>query len=57
MNRTGTFIWNLLIDDALTLEEVAARVVERYSRSEAEVAGDVEQILEQLRTENLITTR
>jgi Coenzyme PQQ synthesis protein D (PqqD) len=57
LNATGTYIWTLLADGALTLEEIVARVAEKYSRPAAEISDDVERILEHLSTENLVTTR
>lgn len=57
LNKTGTYIWSLLIDGAPSLEEIVARVAEKYARREVEVAEDVGQMLKSLSAEKLIVTR
>lgn len=57
LNKTGTFIWGLLSEEALTREDLVARVAESYSRAPADVATDVAHILDELTAEKLITTR
>jgi hypothetical protein len=56
LNATGTFIWELLVDGALTVGEITARVAERYTRPADEVFVDVQQVLVQLAAEKLITS-
>ena len=54
LNRTGTFVWNLLAEQALTPDEVVARVAARYERPEAQVSGDIRRLLDELAGEGLL---
>ena len=54
LNRVGTFVWRLLAEEALTLDEIVARVAARYRKPAAEVVGDVQAILRSLTEEHLV---
>src|SRR5262245_36853316 len=57
LNATGTFIWTLLTEAALTFDELVERVSAHYRVSSTEIAADVRQVLDQLKVEDLITER
>jgi hypothetical protein len=57
LNATGTFIWTLLVENELSLDQIVARVSTRYRCPESEVREDVRRVLEQLREEQLILER
>ena len=54
LNKTGTLIWQLLLERPRPFEEVVGAVAARFRRTEAEVGADVRQFLEQMGAENLI---
>ena len=54
LNRTGTFVWNLLADGPLTPDDLVRRVADHYGVAAAAVRDDVGALLDQLRAEDLI---
>jgi hypothetical protein len=54
LNRTGTFVWNLLADGPLTRDHIVSRVADHYGVAAAAVRDDVGALLDQLRAEDLI---
>jgi hypothetical protein len=54
LNDTGTFIWELLAERKLALEELTISVARRYEKDEKEIVDDVANILKYLAKENLI---
>lgn len=57
LNKTGTYVWQLLLDDELTLEDVVERVSRRYRKSGGEVRAEVQALLEELDREGLVRGR
>jgi len=57
LNRTGTVIWLLLAERAMSREDLVACVASEYGRSPAEVEGDVAALLEDLVRERLVEER
>lgn len=54
LNRTGTFIWGLLADEALTEDEITGRVSVAFNKPVSEVSEDVRRMLAELTSENLL---
>lgn len=54
LNRTGTFVWNLLIDNEMTLDEIVENVSSSYELEGDEIRGDITAILENLYNEKLL---
>ncbi|HVY56089.1 MAG TPA: PqqD family protein [Thermodesulfobacteriota bacterium] len=54
LNRTGTFVWNLLVDNEMTLDEIVENVGSRYELEGDEIRGDITAILDSLCSENLL---
>ena len=57
LNKTGTYIWNLLLEEELSLEEVVEKVSFRYQQKEGEVLEDIKNILDNLTGEQLVQRR
>jgi hypothetical protein len=57
LNRTGTFIWNLLLDDEKTLEEIVQEVSSRYEQTKEAIVDKIEELLQDLVREELIEQR
>jgi hypothetical protein len=57
LNRTGTFIWNLLLDDEKTLEEIVQEVSSRYEQTKEAIVDKIEELLQDLVREKLIEER
>lgn len=57
LNKTGTFIWSLLVEAERTVDDLVAAVALRYGRSAAAVSSDVHGVLEELTRENLVVRR
>jgi hypothetical protein len=54
LNKTGAYLWELLVDDALTLEEMVQKLSDRYRRSQENVSHEVRNLLDQLLQERLV---
>ena len=55
MNGTGAFLWNLLVNEDLTADELVSRVLSEYEGvSEEQVRGDVASFEEKLRANGII---
>ena len=54
LNETGTFLWRLLLEQDLSVDELAAGLAERFGRSAAEIAEPVGNLIERLHAERLI---
>jgi outer membrane protein assembly factor BamB len=57
LNRTGTFVWSLLAERAMSRDEIVRRVAAEYGRPPADVAGDVVALLTDLVRERLVEER
>jgi hypothetical protein len=57
LNKTGTFIWNLLVDGDHGLDDLARAVAAQYGRSTEAVVPDVRAVLDDLTRENLVVRR
>lgn len=57
LNRTGTVVWLLLAERAMSREDLVAYVASEYGRPPAEVDGDVAALLEDLVRERLVEER
>jgi hypothetical protein len=57
LNKAGTYIWQLLLDNELTLEEIVKRVSAYYQKEEEEIIDDIKQVLSDLDKEQLIDRR
>lgn len=55
LNKTGTLIWQLLLERPRPFAEIVGAVATRFRRTETEVGADVRQFLEQMGAENLLT--
>lgn len=54
LNRTGTFVWNLLVDNEMTLDEIVENVSSSYELEGDEIRGDITAILDNLYNEKLL---
>lgn len=54
LNRTGTFVWNLLVDNEMTLDEIVDNVSSSYELEGDEIRGDITAILDNLYNEKLL---
>ena len=57
LNKTGTFIWGLLVGAERSLDDLVDAVAIRYGRTSAAVSADVRSVLDELTRENLVVTR
>jgi hypothetical protein len=57
LNRTGTVVWRLLAERAMSREDLVQRLASEYGRPPAEVDDDVGVLLEDLVRERLIEER
>lgn len=57
LNRTGTFLWNLLLEADRTLDDLAAATADYYQQPLTAVRGDVGRLLDELTREDLLVTR
>lgn len=57
LNTTGTFIWNFLTERDATFEEILDAVSTEYEVERDVIRGDVEQLLKELKQEELIIER
>jgi hypothetical protein len=57
LNRTGTYLWNLLLEGERSLEELAAVVAARYAQPLEVVAIDIRGVLDDLVREDLLVRR
>jgi hypothetical protein len=55
LNRTGTYVWNLLVDESLTCDEIGERLRLAFSGAGEEVTPDVKGLLENLVREQLLS--
>ena len=54
LNKTGTFIWNLLGKGKIGFEEILRKVSAHYGKEEPEIKNDIKKVLDHLAKENLI---
>jgi len=54
LNRTGTFVWNLLVDNEMTTDEIVENASSRYMLDGDEIRGDITAILDNLYNEELL---
>jgi hypothetical protein len=57
LNKTGTFIWNLLAEAERSVDDLVEAVAVRYGRPSAAVSPDVHGVLAELTRENLVVRR
>jgi coenzyme PQQ synthesis protein D (PqqD) len=54
LNKTGTYVWNLLVDNEMSLDEIVENVGTEYELSGEDIRGDITAILENLYKEKLV---
>ena len=54
LNRSGTFLWQLLLEQDLSVDELAAGLAEHSGQPTSEVAGEVATLIERLHSDQLI---
>ena len=54
MNKTGTYVWNLLLEGDRSVDDLAGAVAARYGQPLDVVIGDVRALIDDLRREELI---
>ena len=54
LNATGTFLWELLDERDMTLEELTAALARAFEQDESSVVADIKRHLDELRREDLI---
>ena len=57
LNKTGTFIWNLIAETPLDTKEIASQVSAHFGKTIPEVTNEVEDLLQHLKKESLILER
>jgi hypothetical protein len=54
LNRTGTYVWNLLLEGGQSVDDLAGAVAARYGQPLDVVRRDVRALIDDLRREDLI---
>lgn len=54
LNRTGTFVWNLLVDNEMSVDEIVEKVGSEYELDGDEIRGDITAIPDNLYNEKLL---
>jgi len=54
LNKTGTYVWSLLLDGGQSVDELAGAVAAHYGQPLDAVLGDVRALIDDLRREELI---
>ncbi len=54
LNKTGTLLWRLLLEQELSVDELAAGLAERFGQPSARVAKEVKALIELLHADRLI---
>ena len=57
LNRTGTFIWNLLAERELGFDEILDALASRYRQVPDSIEPDLRRILDDLNRESLLLVR
>jgi len=57
LNKTGTYIWNLLVEKELTLDEIVDKVSIHYQQTKKEIISDIKEVLDNLLEEKLVQRR
>src|SRR6185503_19652713 len=57
LNKTGTYVWNLLLEGDQSMDDIAGAVAARYGQPVDVVRGDLRALIDDLRREELIVTR
>jgi len=57
LNQTGTYIWNLLLEKELSLEEIIEKVSIYYQQKKEDIIDDIKKVLDDLAEEKLIEGR
>ncbi len=57
LNRTGTFLWELLSEQEMTLEELTGAMAQKYSRKREELVQDLKNLIEELTREDLLVVK
>jgi len=57
LNQTGTYIWNLLLEKELSLEEIIEKVSIYYQQKKEDIIDDIKKVLDDLVEEKLIKGR
>ena len=57
LNRTGTYIWNLLLEKELSLEQIIEKVSIYYQQKKEDIIDDIKKVLDDLAEEKLIEGR
>jgi len=56
LNKTATFIWELLVENELSLEEITENVACHYQKDEREIGNDIAKFIAGLSKEHLVKT-
>ena len=54
LNTTGTYVWNLLIDNEMGIDEIVTNVCSHYDQKGDQIITDIKNVLDQLYKEKLI---
>lgn len=57
LNKTGTFVWSLLVDAERSADDLVEAVAVRYGRPGDAVRSDVQDVLDELTRENLVVRK
>lgn len=57
LNKTGTFIWSLLLEGDRSLDDIAGAVAARYGQALDAVLGDVRAVIDELKREDLVVMK
>jgi hypothetical protein len=57
LNKTGTFIWNLLLEEEQSLEEIVKKVSSHYEQASEAIHDKIAELLEDLVREKLVEQR
>lgn len=57
LNTTGTYVWNLLIDNWMDIDEIVTNVCSHYDQKGEQIIADIKDMMDNLYKEKLIERR
>ena len=54
LNKTGTYVWSLLVDSEMNVDEIVENVCSKYELNGEEIREDIAAILDNLYKEKLV---
>ena len=54
LNKTGTYVWSMLVDNEMSVDEIVDNVSSKYELNGEKIRGDITAILDNLYKEKLV---